>query len=402
MNKITVRIPKGMFTKLRNIPGVSVNNKDRYMDIYIYVLFLSKLYSGYIKKFNSDNKFVSIHSTVMSASLGSRYRKIIGVLVDNNIIEVIESYNHSGLNNYTKKYRMINVGYTNKTSTITLKSCASVKAYEVWNSVMESRKIRSVIFKHQEKVMDLLIPPSVKGVKNKLLKMRDRGIQHKGKNIVFKNEAEEGDLVIEDVLQFFNYVWGKNREKPFLSNPTKKCSRVTTCFSTTSSFIRNMFKVVGGEGKLVDCDYVALHLNIALCRFYKCDEMVTHKKVADYLNMPIEDVKKYNLCLLNQPVRTGIKIGMDSNPVLKYFEDNHTEFINELVVVKNKKGYKYVSKFLFDIETAMAESILGLVDFPVFYVYDGFYCERKYIKCLKRIMDYIAVKYDVNTFGKIS
>ncbi|PZO31439.1 MAG: hypothetical protein DCE86_08940 [Flavobacteriaceae bacterium] len=234
-----------------------------------------------------------------------------------------------------------------------------------------------------------LVKVGYRNKKGKLLTMRN-----KHKNSYWKDY--ENRSFVEDNIKIFEYLTGRGFMIPFAGDE-KSGGRVVDSFTLLPLWIREQITINGK--KLTECDYSALHPNIAI-KLYKGDEQhITHQKVAERASIKLDKVKIEHLSFFNKKW-----IGMKGSPLFKYYQQIEPVMMENIRKDKKEYGYKITSRKMFKVEVdIMTEVIehLNANDIQVLYVYDALMCEEKDKQIVTDTMNRIILKHDVKTSVKI-
>lgn len=379
------------------------------------LLVLSNLSSTYFRE-EGEEKWKQLSSIILHKQTlkgnDTRfiYKKILDILIKGTttgpFIEVKknntggETYSQG---NYCKSYRLTDnylkgiVEYNLTSSEIIQKRNKSY--YEQINKANDNI-IASNLLKTYPKI-DLPTEKEILAEAKRLVKIGY--ITKKGKKLTFRyrhknhfwKDADKRSFV-EDSIELYNFLTKRGFMIPVIGDGITG-GRVVDSFTLMPSWIRNLIKIDGQ--KVVECDYKALHPNIAISVYGGTDEHISHEKVSEALDMPLNQVKKEHLSFFNKPVNQ-----MRGSKIYNYYKMNQPNMLNNIEVDKSssKLGYKITTNKLFKAEVNLMTDVirtLNVLNITVGYVYDSLITTEKNKILVQSIMNRIAIKHNINTYS---
>lgn len=235
--------------------------------------------------------------------------------------------------------------------------------------------------------------------KGKLLTMRN-----KHSNNYWKDTYQRS--FVEDNIELYSFLTNRGFMIPIVGGDNSG-GRVVDSFNLMPSWIRALVKIKGEP--IVECDFSAMHPNLA-SRFYNgTGKSISHQLVADYLGMDISVAKREHLSFFNKPYyplkkhlfkKYKNKGSMVNSPIFTYYKDNEPEMLENIRKQKLDYGYKSASRNLFKFEVDLMTEVIKRLNKKgvyVLYVYDALYCAASDCDSVKRVMDEVAVEFEVMT-----
>jgi hypothetical protein len=362
---------------------------------YIF-LFLSRIvYSNYYR--NLSIKYISnILFNESKTSTNNKVRLIINLLKKGTkngpIIDVDESY----IENVKARGYKLSSTYLNKGYKKYYFRTDKVKnQYRKYYYHKLSEAIENPIAKNLLNVYGLITLPTIEEIiiEGKKL-VKTSYLTKKGKILKFRNKkSKEYDdpkySYIEDSIEVFKYLTEDGYLLPTICG-------IDASFSLMPSWIRNLCKINGKQ--IVECDYTALHPNIAVMLFDGTNEYIKHENVANDLKITKNEVKIAHLSFFNQQVWQ-----MKTNLVYPWYEKNEPEMLERIIKDKYIDGYKNITKKLFKIETNIMQSViekLNKKNIYVGYIYDALFCSPKVLNEVKKTMNETILEFGVYSIAK--
>jgi hypothetical protein len=218
-------------------------------------------------------------------------------------------------------------------------------------------------------------------------------IRNKHKNEYWKDVKNRS--FVEDNIELFRFLTGRGFMIPSAGDE-KSGGRVVDSFTLMPAWIRNEITVDGK--KLIECDYTALHPNIALKLYRGTQSYLTHQNVAELTGIDLKMIKIEHLSFFNKNW-----FGMTESPLFDYYKKNEADMLQRIYQDKKEQGYKITSKKMFKVEVdIMTEVIKHLNSKGVFalYVYDALLCEYKDEVLVIETMNRIILDHGVKTSVK--
>jgi hypothetical protein len=228
--------------------------------------------------------------------------------------------------------------------------------------------------------------------KGKILTMRN-----KHKNDYWK-DAEKRSFV-EDNIELFEFLTGRGFMIPSAGND-KSGGRVVDSFTLMPAWIREQITIDGI--KLSECDYTALHPNIALHLYNGTMSYLSHQIVAENTGIDLKVIKNEHLSFFNQKVWQ-----MKQSPLYSFYEKHEPIMLKNIISEKYSSHYKYkiTSRKMFKIEVAIMSDVIRFLNAKgvyVLYVYDALVCEDKHKDLVTETMNRIILEHGIKTTVKIS
>jgi len=381
-------------------------NKD--IAIELCLLTLSNLANTYSRSFNSDDKKVKqgwkrLYSQILSSQVdidgerSSKYRVILDLLVGAGVIEEESSYTVGK----SRMFRLTHTFYGKGIVNYRLKD-KTVRKMKIkdFNQNFEraiktelgknSIRMRSKVQFPTDEEAELIVSDAVK----------DKYPNKKGKRLVWlgknsKKTYPESDYVYaEDYLERYKYL----RDQLVVPVVAEELAdfRVIDCFNLMPSLFRKHLKV-GGE-TFVEADFTCLHPNIAQAYYGGTNtEMISHEKVAVYLEIDRQEAKIEHLSFFNKRYED-----MKKSPLWNYYVNNETKMMENIIKEKAESldAHKATSRTLFKIETNIMEEIvkrLSKQGMDVLYVFDALYCHKADRNDVKQVMNEVAKEFKVKS-----
>lgn len=223
--------------------------------------------------------------------------------------------------------------------------------------------------------------------KGKVLTMRNRNSDSNWKDITNRS-------FVEDNIELFKYLTDLGLMVPIVGDE-RSGGRVFDSFSLMPSWIRKMITINGQP--IAESDYSTLHPNLANKLYGTNNEMFTHDKVAEYLNIDRAIAKTEHLSFFNKTV-----VQMQWSPLWDFYTNNHTEMMENIIKekVNSEYGHKVTSMRLFQAEVELMTEVIDELNAQgiyVMYVYDALYAEASIIDEVKRVMEEVAIRQNINT-----
>jgi hypothetical protein len=255
--------------------------------------------------------------------------------------------------------------------------------------------------------------PTIKQIQQegkRLTKLDGGYVTKKGKKLKFLNKHprqyyKDADKLsfVEDAIEIYRYLTDNGFMIPVVGS-VESGGRIVDSITLMPSWIRRLIKYKGKT--LIECDYVALHPNIAISLYGGKTKFITHGDLASDLNMDVMDVKIEHLSFFNRKVW-----GMKESPLYKYYSEQEHEMLNNIInekqtnTVLKKNKHKITSRKMFKMEVdVMTDVIQKLNDESIYvlYVYDALLCSKKDTERVANLMDAIILGHGVNTIAKVS
>ncbi len=200
---------------------------------------------------------------------------------------------------------------------------------------------------------------------------------------------------VEDNIKHFTFLTSGGYMLPSPGNE-KSGGRIVDSFVLMPSWIRNLITIDGEN--LIECDYTALHPNIAVKLYAGAKSYITHTIVSEEANINSNLVKIEHLSFFNKKI-----YGMKKSPLYDYYFNMDPAFINEIIKDKKENRHKITSKKLFKIEVEIMSDVikeLNGIGIYVLYVYDALLCRPKDLNIVREAMNRIVLVHGVKTTVK--
>lgn len=152
--------------------------------------------------------------------------------------------------------------------------------------------------------------------------------------------------------------------------------------------------------KLTEADYTCLHPNNAMTLYGGNTEFLTHKHIAEYLELEVLDVKRMHLSFFNDTTHQ-----MKQSPLWRYYEAHEPVMLRNLTREKLKSEFKHriTSRKLLKKEVEIMTDViqrLNAMGIYVGYVYDALLCIPKHRYTVEDIMNEVVLEHRVKTTAK--
>ncbi len=202
---------------------------------------------------------------------------------------------------------------------------------------------------------------------------------------------------VEDATEIYGYLKGSYGR--ILNNGTPESGgRIVDMFTLMPSWIRKMVKI---DGELcTECDYSALHPNIASCLYGGSTDYITHDQLATTLGVDVSLVKTEHLSFFNKKVRD-----MKKSPLFQYYNTTEPKMLQDIITEKQTSKYKHkiTSRRMFEKEVQIMKDVIGRLNSEgiyVLYVYDALLCKPKYAERVIEVMNSTILEHSVKTKAK--
>ena len=390
-------VPKGMLRAIDSDVDVAVEK---------CLVFLSNLCSTYY----TEDKWKSLNATILHQQTKSKdntyiYTRIIEVLKHGTskgaFVEVNDSYLER---EYCKKYRLTDiylkaglVEYIIKDSGIVLNQ--NRLFYEQLNQAIE-HPICSNLIKMYPKIelptsKELLVigkrlaKDGHRTKKGKILTMRNNHINEYWKD-------SDNRSFVEDNIKLFEFLTKRGFMIPGVGDE-KSGGRVVDSFTLMPAWIREQITVDGV--KLAECDYTALHPNIAIKLYDGKLTYLTHQNVAERTGIDVKSIKIEHLSFFNKQWLAMLK-----SPLFAFYSNQEPDMLSRIYNDKKEHGYKVTSAKMFSVEVAIMTDVvkhLNTIGINVLYVYDALLCEEKDKAIVVETMNRIILEHGVYTCVKV-
>jgi hypothetical protein len=408
-NVNSLLIPKKSEYNLRKyVPKAMLKAIDSDVNVAIEkcLVFLSNLCSTYY----TDDKWKSLKADILHQQTKSKdntyiYTRIIDVLKHGTskgaFIEVNDSYLER---EYCKKYRLTEiylkaglVEYIIKDSGIVLNQ--NRLFYEQLNEAMV-HPICSNLIKMYPKI-ELPSSKELLVIGKRLAKDGHR--TKKDKILTVRNnhsndywKDSDNRSFVEDNIKLFEFLTCRGFMIPSVGDD-KSGGRVVDSFTLMPAWIREQITVNGI--KLAECDYIALHPNIAV-KIYKGKlTYLTHQSIAERTGIDVKSIKTEHLSFFNKQWLAMLK-----SPLFAFYSKHEPDMLSRIYNDKKEHGYKVTSAKMFSVEVAIMTDVikhLSTIGINVLYVYDALLCEEKDKAFVIETMNRIIIEHGVYTCVKV-
>lgn len=226
--------------------------------------------------------------------------------------------------------------------------------------------------------------------KGKILTVRNKHKDHYWLDV--KNRS-----FVEDNIELFEFLTSRGFMIPSAGDVSSG-GRVVDSFTLMPSWIREQITVDGK--RLTECDYVALHPNIAMKLYDGSLTYLTHELVAEKTGIDLKDVKIEHLSFFNMKWND-----MRRSQLFDYYSANETDMLARIYRDKNEHGHNITSQKMFKVEVDIMSAVirdLNAKGIYVLYVYDALMCEEKDRKLVAETMNRIILEHCVKTSVKVN
>lgn len=373
------------------------------------LLILSNLASTYYveDKENPENRWKYLKTEIFHQQTKNKdntyiYPKIIEALVagtsKGTMLEVDSNY---APNEYSRRYRIPESYYKAGLTEYLIKDDGIIQNrnkiyYEQLGEAME-HPICSNLVKIYPK-LELPTPKELlfigKAKKGDLTKKgKILTVRNKHKNEYWKDYKNRS--FIEDSIELFGFLTNRGFMLP-TAGDERSGGRVVDSFTLMPSWIRGEITIDGK--KLVECDYRALHPNIAMKLYGGGQSFLTHESVAKKAGIAKNEVKVEHLGFFNKNWYS-----MTESPLFDYYSKHEADMLSRIYHDKNEHGHKITSQKMFAVEVAIMTDVikyLNSVGVYVLYVYDALLCEEKDKAVVIETMNRIVLEHGVKTTVK--
>jgi nucleoside diphosphate kinase len=404
-NVNSLLIPKKVEYNLRKYaPKGMLRAIDSNVDVAVEkcLVFLSNLSSTY---YTEDN-WKSLSSEILHQQTKSKdstyiYSKINKALKHGtskgSIIEVNGSYQAG---QYCKKYRLTDTYLKAGLVEYTIKDTGIIQNrnklfYEQLNEAMEN-PICSNLIKMYTKI-DLPTSKELLVIGKRLVKQGYR--IKKGKLLTMRNghkdsywKDSKNRSFVEDNIKLYEFLTSRGFMIPSVGDD-KSGGRVVDTFTLMPAWIRDQITVDGL--KLVECDYTALHPNIAIKLYNGKESYLTHQNVAERIGIDVRSIKIEHLSFFNKRWQ-----GMLKSPLFNFYSELEADMLSRIYIDKKDNGYKVTSAKMFKAEVSIMTDVikhLNSIEINVLYVYDALLCEEKDKTMVIETMNRVILNHGVKT-----
>ena len=390
-------VPKGMLRAIDSDVDVAVEK---------CLVFLSNLCSTYY----TDDKWKSLNATILHQQTKSKdntyiYTRIIDVLKQGTskgaFIEVNDSYLE---HEYCKKYRLTDIYLKAGLVEYIIKDLGIVLNqnrlfYEQLNEAM-LHTICSNLIKMYPRI-ELPSSKELLVIGKRLAKEGHR--TKKDKILTVRNnhsndywKDSENRSFVEDNIKLFEFLTCRGFMIPSVGDD-KSGGRVVDSFTLMPAWIRELITVDGI--KLTECDYTALHPNIAIKLYNGTQTYLTHQNVSERTGIDVKSIKIEHLSFFNKQWLAMLK-----SPLFPFYSKHEPNMLSRIYNDKKEHGYKVTSAKMFSVEVSVMTDVinhLNTLGINVLYVYDALLCEEKDKAIVVETMNRIILEHSVYTCVKV-
>jgi len=408
-NVNSLLIPKkSEYNLTRHVPKAMLKAIDSDVNVAVEkcLVFLSNLCSTYY----TDDKWKSLNASILHQQTKSKdntyiYTKIIDALKYGTskgaFIEVNDSYLER---EYCKKYRLTDTYLKAGLVEDIIKDTGIVQNrnklfFEQLNQAME-HPICSNLVKMYPKI-ELPSSKELLAIGKNLVKQGHK--TKKGKILTIRNKHKndywkdsDNRSFVEDNILLFEFLTSRGYMIPSVGDD-KSGGRVVDSFTLMPSWIREQITVNGF--KLTECDYIALHPNIAVNIYMGKLTYLTHQSIAERTGIDVNSIKTEHLSFFNKQWLAMLK-----SPLFAFYSKHEPDMLSRIYNDKKEHGYKVTSAKMFSVEVAIMTDVikyLSTIRINVLYVYDALLCEEKDKAIVVETMNRIILKHGVYTCVKV-
>lgn len=407
-NVNSILIPKKAEYNLRKyVSKKSLKGIDPDINIAVEkcLVMLSNLVDTFYKEDNhlEENRWKRLHSKILDKQFGGNndYIKIIETLKEGTstgtMLEVVED---EIANVQCRRYRVpesyFKVGLVN----YTIKDNKMIQKrnkfyYKQLIEALDNPVCKNLISIYPK--IDLPTKEHLLSIGKQLVK--NNHFTKKGKKLTMRNKHKNdywSDFTnrsfVEDNIELFEFLTKRGFMIPTAGNDNSG-GRVVDSFTLMPSWIRNEITIDGN--KLIECDYKALHPNIAISLYNGKQRFITHDYIAEKTGINLKDVKIEHLSFFNKEWQMMVK-----SSIYNFYFKNELEMLTNINKDKRDNGYKITSKKMLTVEVAIMTDVvkyLNTIGISVIYVYDALFCEEKDQALVIETMNRIVQEHGVIT-----
>jgi hypothetical protein len=422
INRNHIKVPsKVEYALRRHIPKHLLYDIHKDIDVAfeMCLIFTTKLTSTYfgIKDGSNPNGWKSLRAEYLRELISIHplaYKKVIAALEHHHAKGQIIECDHAHIKGEKNFYYRLGTNYIGKgivTYEVKTKEALSVLNRYYLRTLSTSNE--NAICRNLVKMYGDVTLPTLKQIQQeakRLTKLDGGYVTKKGKKLTFLNKHSKqyfknADKLsfVEDAIEIFQYLTDNGFMIPVVGSE-KSGGRVVDSISLMPSWIRRLIKY---KGKLlIECDYTALHPNIAISLYGGKTEFISHGDVASDLNMDVDTVKLEHLSFFNKSVW-----GMKQSPLYGYYSIKEPMVLNNIInekrtnTVLKKNKHKITSRKMFKMEVDIMTDVIQQLNAEgiyVLYVYDALLCSKKDMERLANMMNDIILEHGVKTIAKVS
>lgn len=404
-NVNSILIPKkAQYNLSKYVSKALLKKIDPNIDIAVEkcLVFLYNLASTYY----TDSKWkplnaMLLHQQTKNANNTFIYTKIIDVLttgtstgafieVDGSYLPTVESKKFRLTDNYLKaglvEYIIKDAGIIANRNKL---------YYQQLHEAFQNSICSNLIIMYQK--IDLPTSAELLIIGRKLVK--EGRTTKKGKILTMRNKHlndywidADNRSFVEDNIKLFEFLTGRGFMIP-IAGDFHSGGRVVDSFTLMPSWIREQITIEGK--KLIECDYSALHPNIAINLYDGSLTYLTHQIVADRAGIHVDNVKIEHLSFFNMKWE-----GMRKSSLFDYYSTHEPDMLAKIYHDKNEHGHKITSQKMFGVEVAIMIDVIKYLNdkgIYVLYVYDALLCEEKDFDLVAKTMNRIILEHGIKT-----
>jgi hypothetical protein len=202
---------------------------------------------------------------------------------------------------------------------------------------------------------------------------------------------------VEDALELYGYLKPSLGRILSLGTP-ESGGRVVDMFTLMPSWIRKLVKINGSMA--VDCDFAALHPNIATNLYGGKSTYLTHQQLAEDLSIDIRLIKSEHLSFFNKQLWQ-----MKQSPLYEYYQAKEPQMMLNIIDEKLTSEFKHcvTSRRLFQKEVEIMTDVIAKLNSEgiyVLYVYDALLCHPDQAGRVTELMNSVILNHGVKTIAK--
>lgn len=413
-NVNSILIPKKAEYSLRKYASkVLLKEIDPNADVAVEkcLLLLSNLASTYYveDKENPENRWKYLKAEIFHQQTKNKdntyiYPKIIEALVaGTNKGAMLEVDSNYVPNEYSRRYRIPESYYKAGLTEYLIKDAGIIQNrnkiyYEQLGEAMEHPICNNLVKIYPK--LDLPTPAELLAIGKQLVK--EKRTTKKDKILTMRNKHDKSywkdynnRSFIEDNIKLFGFLTNRGFMIPSAGDE-RSGGRVVDSFTLMPSWIRGEITIDGK--KLVECDYRALHPNIAMKLYNGTQSFLTHESVAEKADIDVKKVKVSHLSFFNMEWEDMMK-----SPLFGYYSKHEADILSMIYHDKNEHGHKITSQKMFTVEVAIMTDVIKHLNSQgiyVLYVYDALLCEEKDKAVVMETMNRIVLEHGVKTTVK--
>lgn len=224
--------------------------------------------------------------------------------------------------------------------------------------------------------------------KGKILTVRNRHKNH------YWTDAEKRSFV-EDNIRLFEFLTSRGFMIP-TAGDQRSGGRVVDSFTLMPAWIREQITIDGKT--LSECDYTALHPNIAVKLYGGSQSYITHQNVAEMAAIGLKEVKTEHLAFFNRKWNQMVQ-----SPLFAFYSKHENQMLEKIFRDKKDNGYKVTSMRMFKAEVGVMTDVirhLSSKGIYVLYVYDALVCEMKDVQDVIQTMNRTILEHGIKTHVK--